>query len=235
MNHALPCGGGAVLQGKVAVDRCSHCNENPLSLRDVSPAVSLGCKFNHCPAGCPLESFCSGQEAMDSYREEWGENDTISFARFLVQGSLGYYNVTGKVAGKSPWSRSGWEISSSSSISQFIPNHSRSKTGTRATEEASSYTTRSSMVERVDGVVKVPYAVWSASNEQLWSTSVHVLGRFSSRESRFVRNFDRIIPGYSGEQGYPAKFPVPPIFEFWPSQAIEWGGCGCVESCTPLN
>ena len=46
------------------------------------------------------------------------------------------------------------------------------------------------MVERVDGVVKVPYAVWSASNEQLWSTSVHVLGRVSSRESRFVRNFD---------------------------------------------
>ena len=42
----------------------------------------------------------------------------------------------------------------------------------------------------IEGVVEVPYAVWSSANEQLWNRKGRELGGLQSEESRVGHNFD---------------------------------------------
>ena len=72
--------------------------------------------------------------------------------------------------------------------STMTPQVTRPMVGASTAAGASSSTAESSVVGRVEGVVEVPFQVWSSSNEQLWRTagSDH---EGSSEEGRAVSSF----------------------------------------------
>ena len=242
-----------------SVERCSNASEKPRSRNDGSITAGLGCRFYHCPSGCPLGVVSVGREAMDSsttprvaalraevekekiweggefcspptwsndrwilnrVREKWlirahgknrvrkfhplhrsvpfrpedltGERITVGFlpdGRKMIDRDEWTNPPTNLVEPKRAWK--GWtllRLKSSSNYSTF---------GTTTTEEvpargigAMTGSASSAPGGSIEGVVEVPYAVWSSANEQLWTRKGKELGGFLSEESRVDRSFD---------------------------------------------